>query len=89
MKKNKTPAKGETVKAPVSEIVRSTSPKVESKLTHVGFKADEETLAAIVKLVSVINSRPGIVAKKSVAIRRALIEAAARLSDPRVLTSES
>ena len=47
-------------------------------LSHVGFKADETTLAAIDRLVRAA-SRPGVLSPKSAAIRRALIEAAGRL----------
>lgn len=51
------------------------------RLTFIGFKADVETVAAIQKLTAA-SARPGVVSPKSVAIRQALIEAAARLADP-------
>jgi hypothetical protein len=49
-------------------------------LTHVGFKADEETRRAIDELLAV--ERGGKRAKSTV-IRRAIIEAAERLRTPR------
>jgi len=49
------------------------------KLTYVGFKADEETLAAIETLTKAAAAG-GHKRAKSAAIRRAIIEAAARLS---------
>lgn len=48
------------------------------KLTKITFKADAETMAAIATLTSEA-SQAGVVAPKSVAIRRALIESANRV----------
>lgn len=46
---------------------------------HVGFKADDETLAAIDELIAAMPIQSGARPSKSVVIRHCLIEAAKRL----------
>lgn len=57
-----------------------------SDLTHIGFKADPQTMAALEKLTAVLADRPGAAPRaraRSEAIRRAILESAARLGDAR------
>lgn len=48
------------------------------RLPFVGFRADEETIAALALLQRAVQ--PGVIMSQSVAIRNAIKEAAARLS---------
>jgi len=53
-------------------------------LTHVGFKADDETLAAIDKIVACAKPKlPNVRSPKSAAIRHALCAYAATLELPK------
>lgn len=73
----------------MEELLKPGRPKKDSQrdaLVHVGFKADPPTVEAIEKLAMAVSAERGVVAAKSVAIRRALIEAALRLDDKKTST---
>lgn len=59
---------------------RPKSTETRETLRHIGFKADKATCEALAKLVAHAR-QPGVVSLKSVAIRRAIIEAAERLPE--------
>lgn len=57
------------------------------ELVHVGFKADDKTMVALDVIVKQAK-RQGVVAPKSTAIRRAIVEAAERVNEA-VVSSEA